>query len=82
MVTLCPRCERPYEEETESTIEEMIKADREGNLLGAWTKVYFVTNDDLDDRKFFQLDAVLTSQMLGIFQVSQGLTTTARDENE
>jgi len=69
--------------ETKSTLNEMIKAEKEKRLLGAWTRVYFVTEDDLDDIKYFELGAVFTSQMLGIMTVSQSLhRSTKREKNE
>ena len=66
--------------ETKSTLDEMIKAEKEKRLLGAWTRVYFVTEDNLDDVKYFELDAVFTSQMLGIMQVSQSLHRKVSEE--
>ena len=74
MVSVCPHCMNAIEKPTETSYDDYVNDHKDEKILGLWSVFWYVTTDDLDDRKYFQLDAIRTHTVLDVIAMGEYLS--------
>lgn len=75
MTNICPKCMQPLPEEKENesdvTLQQFLHDDVMGRVVGAWGRLGYVTEDDLNKRKFVDIHAAHVGAFLNLLHLKR-----------
>lgn len=71
MTLICPKCGQTIDRENdvEGTYKDLLAELSRKRVIGLWSTMGYVTEDNLDKRKRFQIDAVTTDKIIEFLKI-------------